>query len=106
MTNEEIERTMRFILEQQARTDTKLEILTERVGALTVNVDALAISHDRDRERLKRVEDSFQILVALAQRHEERPDELSQAQTRMAEQLTSLAGTVERYINEGRNGQN
>lgn len=98
MTNEEIERTMQFILEQQARTDTKLGILTERIEALVIN-------QERDGERLKRLEDSFQILVALAQRHEERLDDLSEAQTRTAEQLTSLAGTVERYINESRNGQ-
>lgn len=99
MTNEEVERTMQFILEQQARTDAKLEILTEKM-------DAIVVKQGRDDDRIKRLEDSFQILVALAERHEERLDELGAAQTRTAEQLTSLASTVERYINERRNGQN
>jgi DNA repair ATPase RecN len=127
MTNEEVERTMQFILEQQAQTDTRLGILTERLGTLTekvdvlsvnidalsVNIDALSVNIDvlatnqiKDKERLKRVEDTFLLLTTMAQRHEERLDELGEAQTRTAEQLTSLANTVERYINESRNGQN
>jgi DNA repair ATPase RecN len=113
MTNEEVERTMQFILEQQAQTDTRLGILTERLGTLTekvdvlsVNIDVLATNQIKDKERLKRVEDTFLLLTTMAQRHEERLDELGEAQTRTAEQLTSLANTVERYINESRNGQN
>lgn len=114
-----MERAMQFILEQQARTDTKLETLTERVDtltgkvdaltenvdALTENVGALATNHARDGEWLKRVEDTFLILTTMAQRHEERLDELGEAQSKATEQLASLASTVERYINERRNGQ-
>jgi hypothetical protein len=53
MTNEEIQRTMEFILEQQAQFE--------------VNIQRLQEERLNDGPRLNRLEESFQLLVQLAQ---------------------------------------
>ena len=95
MTSEEIERTMAFILEQQAyisstqaQTNTTMARLTERV--------------DRNAEGIS-------ALLAIAEIHEREINELrqtqSEAQSRTDERLNALINTVERHISEGRNGK-
>ena len=58
MTNEEIQRTMEFILERQAQFETNIQRLQEE--------------RLNDGPRLNRLEESFQLLVQLAgkQKHE------------------------------------
>jgi hypothetical protein len=53
MTNEEIQKTMGFIVEQQAQ--------------FAVNIQRLQEERLHDRPRLTRLEESFQLLVQLAQ---------------------------------------
>ncbi|HEU4598071.1 MAG TPA: hypothetical protein VFS10_23285 [Pyrinomonadaceae bacterium] len=77
MTNEQMERTMQFILEQQAQ-------LTATVGRLSEKVDRTA--------------DSVNALLAIAEIHEQ---EMRQTDGR----LNALINTVERHISEGRNGK-
>jgi hypothetical protein len=88
MTKEEMERTMTFILEQQAQ-------LTATVGRLSEKVDRNA--------------DSATALLAIAEIHEREIIELRQsqaeAQSRTDERLNALINTVERHISEGRNGK-
>ena len=77
MTREEVERTMAFILEQQAQ-------LTATVGRLSEKIDRNA--------------DSATALLAIAEIHDREIKETD-------ERLNALINTVERHISEGRNGK-
>ncbi len=77
MTNEDRQRQMDFILEQQAH-------LTATVGRLSEKVDRTA--------------DSVNALLAIAEIHER---EIADTD----ERLNALINTVERFIGEGRNGR-
>src|SRR6266542_1942924 len=101
MTNEEIQKTMEFILEQQAQ--------------FAVNIQRLQEERLRDNPRLTRLAESFQLLVQLAQNTDTRLDRiesttialessmaaLAAAQTHMDERLSALMDIVR----EGRNGK-
>ncbi|HYX72992.1 MAG TPA: hypothetical protein VE732_09480 [Nitrososphaera sp.] len=98
MTNEEIEKTMQFILQQQAE--------------FTSNFQKIEEARERDSARIKQLEESFRLLVQLARNHDERLVSLAEAQLRTSEQLAetderlnSLISVVERYItSKGQNG--
>lgn len=62
MTNEEMQRTMEFILEQQAQ--------------FAANIQTLQEERVRDVSRIRRMEESFQLLVQLAQSTDERLENL------------------------------
>jgi len=95
MTNEEIQRTIEFILEQQAQFATRMQ---------------------RDEARLTRLEDAFATLVNLARITDGRLDTtesrldvltdkmaiLAEAQAHTDQRLSALIDVFERYI--GRNG--
>jgi ABC-type transporter Mla subunit MlaD len=84
MTGEEMERTMAFILEQQAQTATKMDRLVDTLEALSHKVDRNA--------------DSATALLAIAEIHDREIKETD-------ERLNALINTVERHISEGRNGK-
>jgi uncharacterized protein (DUF2336 family) len=111
MTNEEMEKTMQFILEQQAQ--------------FTANFQRIGEAREKDLARTAHLEESFQLLVQLAQSHDERLVALAEAQLRTNEQMTAinewiaainertaetderlnaLIAVVERYISRGGNG--
>ncbi len=77
MTNEEMQRTMQFIVEQQAQ--------------FAVNIQRLEEQRIRDTPRLTRLEESFQLLVQLAQTTDTRLDRLETTATR----LDSTTGVLE-----------
>ena len=77
MNREDMERTMAFILEQQAQ-------LTATVGRLSEKIDRNA--------------DSATALLAIAEIHDREIKETD-------ERLNALINTVERHISEGRNGK-
>jgi hypothetical protein len=77
MTDEERQRQMDFILEQQAQ-------LTATVGKLSVKVDRTA--------------DSVNALLAIAEIHEREVESLKDSQVETNERLNALINTVERYI--------
>jgi len=77
MTSEEMQKTMAFILEQQAQ-------LTATVGKLSEKVDRTA--------------DSVTALLAIAEIHEREITETD-------ERMNALINTVERIVSEGRNGK-
>ena len=77
MTEEEMKRTMDFILEQQAQTNATIDRLSEKV--------------DRNAEGIAG-------LLAIAEIHDRQMKETD-------ERLNALINTVERYIGEGRNGK-
>jgi hypothetical protein len=94
MTNEEMQKTMEFIIEQQAQ--------------FAANIQKLQEERMRDDSRTKRLEESFQLLVQLAQSTDARLDALesnmatlAEAQTHTDERLSALIDIVR----EGRNGK-
>ncbi len=108
MTNEEMHRTMEFIIEQQAQFATNIQRLQEE--------------RIRDNPRLTRLEESFQLLVQLAQTTDIRLDRLESTtdtlesttdtlESNMAALAAAQAHTDEKLsalidiVREGRNGK-
>src|SRR5258705_13454680 len=101
MTNEEMHRTMEFIIEQQAQFATNIQRLQEE--------------RIRDNPRLTRLEESFQLLVQLAQTTDTRLDRLESTTHTLESNMAALAAaqthTDERLsalidiVRENRNGK-
>ena len=98
MTGEEMERTMAFIIEQQAQFHSNMAEINSTMARLT--------------ERTDRNAAGITALLAIAEMHEreitthEREiTDYRQAQARTDERLNALINTVERYISERRNGK-
>ena len=104
MTSEEIQRTMEFILQQQAQSSV-------RIDGLAGKVDALADVQNRAEERWTRTEESIRALLSIAEIRERQIDKLGEQITAVNEagratddRLNALINIVERQISEGRNG--
>lgn len=112
MTNEEMQKAMAFIVEQQAQASAK--------------IDALADAQKGADERWTRTEEGIRALLSIAQIHEreieslgekiaavsengratdERIAALSENGRATDERLNALINVVERQISEGRNGK-
>jgi C4-type Zn-finger protein len=101
MTNEEMQRTMEFIVQQQAQ--------------FSVDIQELREAQVRGEERVTRMEGVILRLVDVVEKVVEvqaRTDQklvevderLSQKLAETDERLNTLITVVERYISEGRNG--
>jgi uncharacterized coiled-coil protein SlyX len=84
MTNEELEKAMQFILEQQAQFAANQQQLGERVSRLETNMAEMARAQTHMNEVVAVMVDTH--------RHTE-------------EKLDAFIGVLERYISEGRNGK-
>jgi ABC-type transporter Mla subunit MlaD len=84
MTDEERQRQIDFIIEQQA-------YLTATMGQLAEKVERLG-------EKVDRTADSVNALLAIAEIHDREIKETD-------ERLNALINTVERHISEGKNGK-
>ena len=104
MTNEEMQRTMDFIVQQQAQTSTKFDVLTE---AQTRNAEgiqallALAQIHEREIETLGHQIGSVSRDIAALSREIGALGETTKATD---ERLNALINVVELQISNGRNG--
>jgi methyl-accepting chemotaxis protein len=105
MADEETQRIMRFILEQQAQ-------LTATVGSLSETVGRISETVERLSEKVDRTADGISSLLAIAEIHEREISELRESVSAVDvrgretdERLNALINTVERYISERRNGQ-
>jgi chromosome segregation ATPase len=97
MTNEEIQRTMEFIIKHQESFSKNMELLRE--------------SQTKSESRTSRLEGAFVTLYNTVSKLSETVGQLSESQkslieseARTDERLNSLINVVERYISEGRNG--
>lgn len=88
MTNEEFEKKMGFILEQQAQFTSNLGELKNVVGRLA-------------NASLKRLDDVDQRIAALV----DSQIRLTEAQSHTDENLRNLIAVADRYFSEGRNGK-
>ena len=112
MTDEERQRQMDFIVNQQAEFSVKLDRLGEKV-------DALADTQQRSEEKWSRTEEGIRSLLTIAEIHEREITELkeniretsaiSRAATEAGratdERLNALILMVEKYLSERRNGK-
>jgi len=98
MTREEMERTMAFILEQQAQAASTQTEINATMARLTERLDRLTERTDRNAEGIT-------ALLAIAEMHEREIADNREAQARTDERLNALINTVERYISERRNGK-
>jgi len=80
MTNEEIQSTMEFILEQQAQ--------------FASNIQRLQEERIRDNPRLTRLEESFQLLVRLAETTDTRLDRLESNANALDANMTALEANM------------
>ncbi|MBA3242989.1 MAG: hypothetical protein H0T60_17340 [Acidobacteria bacterium] len=112
MTDEERQRQMDFIVNQQAEFSVKLDRLGEKV-------DALADTQQRSEEKWSRTEEGIRSLLSIAEIHEREITELKESvratsETARAaneagratdERLNALVNMFERYLSERRNGK-
>ena len=84
MTNEELEKAMQFILEQQAQFAANQQQINERVSRLETNMAEMARAQTHMNEVVA--------VMADTHRHTE-------------EKLEAFIGVLERYISENRNGK-
>lgn len=98
MTNEEIQRTMEFVIRQQETFSENMELLRE--------------AQAKGESRISRLEGAFVTLFNTVSKMSDTVGELSksqrnliESQARTDERLNSLINVVERYISEGRNGK-
>lgn len=109
MTNEEMRKTMEFIVEQQARSSAKIDALSE------VQKEAHKQAEERWKradEKWERTEAGIRALLTIAEIHEKEVHAntqqiLSIGETTRAtdDRLNALINVVERHISDGRNGK-
>jgi prophage DNA circulation protein len=97
MTNEEIQRTMEFIIKQQESFSENMELLRE--------------AQVKGESRITRLEGAFVTLYNTVSKLSDTVGDLSgsvgeltKAQARTDERLNTLINVIERYISNGRNG--
>ena len=115
MTNEEMQKAMEFIVNQQAQASAKIDALTDahREG---LKADDIRRAESEERwkrsdERWERTEEGIRALLSIAEIHEreiatlgENIAAVSENGRATDERLNALINTVERQISEGRNG--
>lgn len=105
MKNEEMQRAMEFIVQQQAQTTTKIDVLTEAQTRNAEGIQALlaiAQIHEREIETLGHQIGSVSRDVAALSRDIGALGETTKATD---ERLNALINVVERQISNGRNGK-
>ena len=98
---EQTQRTIDFMIQQQAQFQAKSEAGTQRLRELYAqNEERWA----RSNERWERTEESVRSLHAIAQIHEGEIMALAESHADTKERLNALIDTVERVVSERRNG--
>ena len=105
MTNEEWDRKVEFIVNQQAQFSADIQHLKElhaqsEARMTRIEETILVLHQDTDARINAMAEDTNAKFAALVDSHMR----LLESQTRTDERLNSFINVVERYISEGRNG--
>lgn len=109
MTNEEMQKMMEFILQQQVTFTVNIERLNEAQQRTEKNLAELAAAQAQMARQQTHMNDVVAAIADAQQRTEARVAELTEAQSRTDqklaetdERLNVLIGVVERYFNNGR----
>lgn len=98
------ERTMQFILEQQAQFTSDMQELRQELRAryneVLGLVTNLAIAQERTNEIVETIAERHVELAALHAQLAQRHDQLADQQKTVEQQLTILINTVERHISD------
>jgi hypothetical protein len=112
MTNEELEKAMQFVLEQQAQFVANQQQAGERVSRLETNMEVVAQAQAQMAQAQARMAQEQaqmaqeQARMIRTQSHlNEVVAALVEAQRHTEEKLDAFIGVLERYISEGRNGK-
>jgi chromosome segregation ATPase len=116
MTNEEMQKAMEFIVNQQAQASAKIDALSQaQREAQETQKQAQKAAEERwtrSEERWMRTEEGIRALLSVAEIHEreiatlgQKIAEVSENGRATDERLNVLINTVERHISEGRNGK-
>lgn len=116
MTNEEMQKAMEFIVNQQAQASAKIDALSEaQKEAQETQKQAQKDAEQRwarSEERWSRTEEGIRALLSIAEIHEREIASLGDKITAVNEngratdeRLNALIHVVERQISEGRNGK-
>jgi FtsZ-binding cell division protein ZapB len=112
MSSEEMQRTMQFILEQQAQLTATVGRLSEKVDRTADGISsllAIAEIHDREigelRESVNAMQESVNAMRESVNAVSESVNAVDERGRDTNERLNALINTVERYISERRNGQ-
>jgi len=112
MTDEEMRRTMHFILDQQAQFTADMQQMREvqgqqqqQIGKLAEAILAITSIVGRLGDAQERTERIVARLAEAQERSERKIAGLADAQTRTDDRLNAFIGFVERYISEHRNGK-
>jgi hypothetical protein len=98
MNNDETQRRIEFIIEQQAQFSVDIQQLKETQIRAQEQIDTLREAQVQAEVRASRVEEAIIRLVNVVER-------LADAQTQTDERLNVFINVVERYMSEGRNGK-
>lgn len=116
MTNEEMQKAMEFIVEQQAKSSAKIDALLDaQKESQETQKQTQKDAEERWRrseERWARTEEGIRALLSIAEIHEREIETLgvkiaavSENGRATDERLNALINVVERQISEGRNGK-
>jgi ABC-type transporter Mla subunit MlaD len=105
MTGEELNRTIAFILEQQAQVSSNLAQITSNMAQLTDRVNRMGEKIDRNAESVTALLTIAEIQATEIRDLTESTRSLADRQRDTDERLNALINTVERYISERRNGK-
>ena len=112
MTNEDMERMMQFILQQQANFATNQQHHDERMAVLEVNMAELAAGQaelaagqQATNERVARLEASMADMARSQDHLNEVVAVMLDTHRHTEQKLDAFIGVLERYIAEGRNGK-
>jgi len=95
MTNEEIEKAMQFILEQQAQFVANQQQISERVSSLETSMNERVSRLETNMAEMARTQTHMNEVVAV----------MAETHRHTEEKLDAFIGVLERYISEGRNGK-
>ena len=104
MTNEEMEKTIHFILEQQAQFAADMQIVKEQMGKLTDAVITLTGFIGKVSEAQTETAKAQAMTAEAQARADEKIAELAEQGRATEERLNAFILIVERYISERRNG--
>jgi|ERR1044072_3361399 ABC-type transporter Mla subunit MlaD len=105
MTGEEMERTMAFIIEQQAQLTATVGRLSEKVDRNADSATALLAIAEIQATEIRDLTESTKDLRESTQALADRQREFEERGRRTDERLNALINIVERHISEGRNGK-
>jgi hypothetical protein len=106
MTYEEMERTMQFILEQQAQFASSQQQMSERVSRNQQEMSEQVSRNQQEiNERVSRLETNMAEMARTQAHMNEVAAVMLDTHTRTEERLDAFIVVLERYISEDRNGK-